>query len=177
MEYSYRKSLQTMSPLRRDRKGKSMSDLNRCEFIGRLGADPEVRTTPQGVMVATLHLAVSETWKDQQGKRQERTEWVNLVLWRQQAEIAQKYLRKGSKIYAEGKLQTRSWDDKQSGQKRYATDVVVDTFTMLDGRSANADGEAGAGEPNAWGQRAQRGGKPAQPAAAPPAADDSDLPF
>ena len=85
-------------------------------------------------------------------------------------------LRKGSKIYAEGKLQTRSWDDKQTGAKRYATDVVVDHFQMLDGRPANADGEAGAGEPQAWGQRA-RGGKPATAAAAPPAADDPDLPF
>ena len=153
-----------------------MSGVNKVILIGFLGADPEVRTTPQGAMVASLRLAVSETWKDQQGQRNERTEWVNLVLWRQQAEIAQKYLRKGSKIYAEGKLQTRSWDDKQSGQKRYATDVVVDTFTMLDGRPANADGEAGAGEPNAWGQRAQRGGKPTQPAAVPPAAGDG-LPF
>ena len=153
-----------------------MSGVNKVILIGNIAADPEVRTTPQGATVANLRLAVSETWKDQQGQRNEKTEWVNLVLWRQQAEIAQKYLRKGSKIYVEGKLQTRSWDDKQSGQKRYATDVVVDTFTMLDGRSANADGEAGAPEPQAWGQRAQRG-KPAQPAAAPPPADDSDLPF
>lgn len=154
-----------------------MSDLNRCEFIGRLGADPEVRTTPSGAITASLRLAVSETWKDQQGQRQERTEWVNLVLWRQQAEIAQKYLRKGSKIYAEGKLQTRSWDDKQTGAKRYATDVVVDHFIMLDTRGPNADGEAGAPEPQAWGQRAQKGGKPREPAAVPPPANDPDLPF
>lgn len=154
-----------------------MSDLNRCEFIGRLGADPEVRTTPSGAITASLRLAVSETWKDQQGQRQERTEWVNLVLWRQQAEIAQKYLRKGSKIYVEGKLQTRSWDDKQTGAKRYATDVVVDHFIMLDTRGPNADGEAGAPEPQAWGQRAQKGGKPREPAAVPPPANDPDLPF
>lgn len=154
-----------------------MSDLNRCEFIGRLGADPEVRTTPSGAIAASLRLAVSETWKDQQGQRQERTEWVNLVLWRQQAEIAQKYLHKGSKIYAEGKLQTRSWDDKQTGAKRYATDVVVDHFIMLDTRGPNADGEAGAPEPQAWGQRAQKGGKPREPAAVPPPANDPDLPF
>lgn len=154
-----------------------MSDLNRCEFIGRLGADPEVRTTQSGAITASLRLAVSETWKDQQGQRQERTEWVNLVLWRQQAEIAQKYLRKGSKIYADGKLQTRSWDDKQTGAKRYATDVVVDHFIMLDTRGPNADGEAGAPEPQAWGQRAQKGGKPREPAAVPPPANDPDLPF
>ena len=153
-----------------------MNGVNKVILIGALGSDPEVRTTPQGTTVANLRLAVSETWKDAQGQRQERTEWVNLVLWRQQAEIAQKYLRKGSKIYAEGKLQTRSWDDKQTGAKRYATDVVIETFTTLDGRPANADGEAGAREPQAWGQRA-RGGKPAAAAAVPPAADDSDLPF
>lgn len=153
-----------------------MSDLNRCEFIGRLGADPEVRTTPSGAITASLRLAVSETWKDQQGQRQERTEWVNLVLWRQQAEIAQKYLRKGSKIYAEGKLQTRSWDDKQSGQKRYSTDVVVDHFIMLDGRPANADGEAGAPEPQAWGHRA-RGAKAATSQPSTSSTPDDDLPF
>ena len=168
-----------------------MSGVNKVILIGALGADPEVRTTPQGAMVANLRLAVSETWKDQQGQRQERTEWVNLVLWRQQAEIAQKYLRKGSKIYAEGKLQTRSWDDKQTGAKRYSTDVVVDTFTMLDGRPANADGMVGAPEPQAWGQRAQQrggqrpqhdgGGRQQDQKTAPAAPDytgvDDDLPF
>ena len=154
-----------------------MSGVNKVILIGNIAADPEVRTTPQGATVANLRLAVSETWKDQQGQRQERTEWVNLVLWRQQAEIAQKYLRKGSKIYAEGKLQTRSWDDKQTGAKRYATDVVVDHFIMLDTRGPNADGEAGAPEPQAWGQRAQKGGKPRKPAAVPPPANDPDLPF
>lgn len=130
-----------------------MAGVNKVILIGNLGADPEVRVTPQGATVATLRLAVSETWKDQQGQRQEKTEWVNLVLWRQQADIAQRFLRKGSKIYAEGKLSTRSWDDKATGQKRYSTDVVVDTFTMLDGRPDNADGMSGAGEAPAWGQR------------------------
>lgn len=158
-----------------------MSGVNKVILIGNLGADPEVRTTPQGVMVANLRLAVSETWKDQQGQRQERTEWVNLVLWRQQAEIAQKYLRKGSKIYAEGKLQTRSWDDKQTGAKRYATDVVVDTFTMLDGRP---EGDTQGGHAPQGGQRQQYGGggqQRAQQATQTAAADyqgvDDDLPF
>ena len=152
-----------------------MNGVNKVILIGALGSDPEVRTTPQGAMVANLRLAVSETWKDQQGQRQERTEWVNLVLWRQQAEIAQKYLRKGSKIYAEGKLQTRSWDDKQSGAKRYATDVVVETFTMLDSRPANADGEAGAREPQVWGNRRAVNTLPTK--TAEEAAFDDSLPF
>lgn len=139
-----------------------MAGINRCTFIGFLGADPEVSTTPQGATVAKARLAVSETWKDQSGQRHERTEWVNLVLWRKQAEIAQRFLRKGSKIYVEGKLQTRSWEDKATGQKRYATDIVVDTFTMLDGK------------PGAAGEAPQGGGY-ASPAA--PAAGDDDLPF
>ena len=122
-----------------------MAGVNRCILIGNLGADPEVRTTPQGGTVANLRLAVSESWKDQQGQKQERTEWVNLVLWKKQAEIAQRFLHKGSKIYVEGKLQTRSWGDKTSGQKRCATDVVVDTFTMLDGRSGGDGGHGGGG--------------------------------
>lgn len=158
-----------------------MSGVNKVILIGALGADPEVRTTPQGATVANLRLAVSETWKDQQGKRQERTEWVNLVLWRQQAEIAQKYLRKGSKIYAEGKLQTRSWDDKQTGAKRYSTDVVVDTFTMLDGKP---EGGAQVAHAPQGGQRQQYGGggqQRAQQATQTAAADyqgvDDDLPF
>ena len=153
-----------------------MAGVNKVILIGNLGADPEVRTTPQGATVANLRLAVSETWKDQQGQRQERTEWVNLVLWRQQAEIAQKYLRKGSKIYAEGKLQTRSWDDKQSGQKRYSTDVVVEHFTILSERGPNADGEAGAPEPQAWGQR-RRPAQQESPQDRTPDYTDSDLPF
>ncbi len=150
-----------------------MAGVNKVILIGNLGADPEVRTTPQGAMVANLRLAVSETWKDQQGQRQERTEWVNLVLWRQQAEIAQKYLRKGSKIYAEGKLQTRSWDDKQSGAKRYATDVVVDTFTMLDGRPSGGGEGGGFGGGNGGGAAGFGGGSSYAPrSAARPAAED-----
>ena len=136
-----------------------MAGVNKVILIGNLGADPEVRTTPQGATNASIRLAVSETWKDQSGQRQERTEWVNLVMWRQQADVAQRFLRKGSKIYVEGKLQTRSWDDTQTGQKRYSTEVVVDTFTMLDGRPSNADGEAGAGEPQAWAQNRNRGAR------------------
>ena len=151
-----------------------MSDLNRCEFIGRLGADPEVRTTPSGAITASLRLAVSETWKDQQGQRQERTEWVNLVLWRQQAEIAQKYLRKGSKVYVEGKLETRSWEDKNGGGKRYATEVIVGELVMLDPPSGNGGGQGG-------GAARSQGGAPDfgddfTPANAAPADDDS-LPF
>lgn len=113
--------------------------LNKVQLIGNLGADPEVRSTPNGAQVATFRVACSESWKDQSGQRQERTEWVTVVAWRQQAEIAQKYLRKGSKVYVEGKLQTRTWEDKNGGGKRYATEVLCDRFLMLDGRSSGGD--------------------------------------
>ncbi len=111
--------------------------INKVILIGNLGSDPEVKYTPSGVPVANFSLATSETWNDKSGERQERTEWHRLVLWRKLAEIAGQYLKKGSKIYVDGKLQTRSWDD-QNGQKRYATEIVVNDMQMLDGR-----GEAG----------------------------------
>ncbi|MXW77884.1 MAG: single-stranded DNA-binding protein, partial [Gemmatimonadetes bacterium] len=98
--------------------------VNKVILIGNLGSDPEVKYTPDGVPVANFSLATNESWNDKDGQRQERTEWHRLVLWRRQAEVAQQYLKKGAKIYVEGKLQTRSWDD-QSGQKRYMTEVVV----------------------------------------------------
>jgi single-strand DNA-binding protein len=118
--------------------------LNKVMLIGNLGADPEVRNTPNGSMVANFRVACTESWKDQSGQKQERTEWVTIVAWRQQAEIAQRYLRKGSKVYVEGKLQTRQWEDKNGGGKRYATEVLCDRFMMLDGRPGGG-GEGGGG--------------------------------
>lgn len=106
--------------------------LNKVMLIGNLGADPEVRNTPSGGQVANFRVACTESWTDQSGQRQERTEWVTVVAWRKQAEIAQKYLRKGSKVYVEGKLQTRSWEDKNGGGKRFATEVQCEQLTMLD---------------------------------------------
>ena len=140
--------------------------VNKVILIGNLGAEPEVRQTPSGVPVANVSLATSESWIDKAtGDRQERTEWHRLVLWRKLAEIAGEYLKKGSKIYVEGKLQTRSWDDKD-GQKRYSTEVVVDDMQMLDSR----DGERGGVSMDAPG--------PMEP---PPehsdSSQDDDLPF
>ena len=112
--------------------------LNKVLLIGNLGRDPEVRATPNGSKVATFSVACSESWKDQSGQKQERTELVTVVAWRAQAEIAEKYLRKGSKVYVEGKLQTRSWEDRNGGGKRYATEVLCDRFMMLDGRPGTA---------------------------------------
>lgn len=106
--------------------------LNKVMLIGNLGDDPEVRNTPSGGQVANFRVACTESWTDQSGQCQERTEWVTVVAWKKLAEVAQKYLRKGSKVYVEGKLQTRSWEDKNGGGKRFATEVQCDQLTMLD---------------------------------------------
>ena len=148
--------------------------MNKVILIGNLGADPEVRYTPDGAPVANFNLATSESWNDRtSGEKQERTEWHRLVVWRKLAEIAGQYLKKGSKIYVEGKLQTRSWED-QSGQKRYTTEVVVNDMQMLDSR-----GEGGGG-----GGVARDPGPAAQPEYGPPpgggsggGSEDDDLPF
>src|SRR3989344_2963704 len=110
-------------------------DLNKVMLIGRLGQDPEVRTTPTGVPVANFSLATGRVWTDQAGQKQEKTEFSNIVAWRRLAEICGQYLHKGSKIYLEGRLQTRSWDD-QTGNKRYITEIVADNMIMLDTKGA-----------------------------------------
>ncbi|MDH3253821.1 MAG: single-stranded DNA-binding protein [Acidobacteriota bacterium] len=123
--------------------------LNKVMLIGNLGRDPEVRSTPSGQTVASFSLATNRKWKDRDGNRQEQTEWHNIVCWGRQAEIAGQYLSKGRQIFVEGRLQTRSWDDKQSGEKRYRTEIVCDNFQMLGSRSASDfdSGSAGGGAP------------------------------
>ncbi|OLE14600.1 MAG: single-stranded DNA-binding protein, partial [Acidobacteria bacterium 13_1_20CM_4_56_7] len=111
--------------------GKSV---NKVTLLGNLGKDPEVKYTPQGTAVAKLALATNERYKDKEGQWQDRTEWHNVVLWQRLAEIAGEYLKKGSKVYIEGKLQTRSWEDKQTNQKRYMTEVVANDLVLLGGR-------------------------------------------
>src|SRR5579862_4429706 len=116
--------------------------VNKVILIGNIGRDPEVRYTPNGLAVANITIATSEVWKDKQsGENQERTEWHRIVLYQRLAEIAGEYLRKGSKIYIEGRLQTRKWQDK-NGLDRYTTEIIADSMQMLDskgGSSAQAD--------------------------------------
>lgn len=152
--------------------------VNKVILIGNLGSDPEVRYTPDGVPVANFSLATTESWNDRNtGERQERTEWHRLVIWSKLAEIAGQYLKKGSKIYVEGKLQTRSWDD-QSGQKRYTTEIRVFEMQMLDSRGEGGGG-GGGGRDAGYNAGGQNAGPAAQPDAAPPppGSDDDDLPF
>lgn len=113
-----------------------MSGVNKVIILGRLGADPELRSTQGGTQVCTLNVATSESWtKD--GKKEERTEWHRVVLWGKQAELAERYLKKGRQVYLEGRLQTRSWDDAQ-GQKRYTTEIVGNVMQFVDGGSRDA---------------------------------------
>ncbi|MBL7135067.1 MAG: single-stranded DNA-binding protein [Candidatus Marinimicrobia bacterium] len=104
--------------------------VNKVILVGHLGKDPEVRYTPGGDAVADVSLATKEVYKNKEGERIERTEWHNLVLWRGQAEFAKEWLKKGQLVYAEGRLQTRKWEDKE-GQKKYKTEIQVDQITTL----------------------------------------------
>ncbi len=106
-------------------------DLNKVTLIGNLARDPEVRTTPQGTSVATFSVATNFRWKNAAGEKQERAEFHNIVAWRKLADIMGQYLKRGSKVYIEGRLQTRSWDDAQ-GNRHYRTEIVADNMIMLD---------------------------------------------
>jgi single-strand DNA-binding protein len=108
--------------------------INKVIIIGNLGADPEIRSFPSGGQVANLSVATNESWRDRQGEQKERTEWHRVVLNGRLAEIAQQYLKKGSQVYIEGRLQTRKWQDKQSGQDRYTTEIIALDMRMLGGR-------------------------------------------
>ncbi|MAD18188.1 MAG: single-stranded DNA-binding protein [Alteromonadaceae bacterium] len=129
--------------------------VNKVILVGNLGQDPEVRYMPNGNAVANLSIATSESWKDQQGQMQERTEWHRLTMYRRLAEVAGEYLRKGSQIYVEGKLQTRKWQDQQ-GQDKYTTEVIVDQMQMLGGKGG------GQSEGGFQGQQRQPAQRPAQ---------------
>ena len=163
--------------------------VNKVILIGRLGKDPETRYMTSGEAVTNCTLATSENWKDKSGEKQEKTEWHNLVFYRRLAEIAGEYLKKGSQIYVEGKLQTRKWQTKE-GQDRYTTEIVVNEMTMLGGKSSggnsfevveNERSEVSSSRPNK--PAASSNGGNAAPAKSAPAAKssfdnfDDDIPF
>jgi single-strand DNA-binding protein len=116
--------------------------VNKVILVGRLGRDPETRYTGGGQAVANFSVATDETYKDKNGERQKRTEWHKIVVWGKQAEIAQQYLKKGSLIFIEGRIQSREWQDKE-GQKRTSFEIVASNFRMLGGRGDNAGGGGG----------------------------------
>ncbi|GAA0790868.1 MULTISPECIES: single-stranded DNA-binding protein [Pseudomonadati] len=134
--------------------------VNKVILVGNLGKDPEVRYMPNGNAVANFTVATSESWKDQQGQLQERTEWHNIVMYRRLAEVAGEYLKKGSKVYLEGKLQTSKWQDQTTGQDRYKTEINAMEMQMLDSRNSGA-GQDNAQYDQAPGQRAPQASRPA----------------
>jgi len=160
--------------------------LNKVMLIGRLGKDPETRYMTNGEAVTNVGLATSETWKDKAGEKQEKTEWHNLVFYRRLAEIAGEYLKKGSLIYVEGKLQTRKYTDK-AGVEKYSTEIIVNEMTMLGGKASGA-GSFEVVENQHEAPAAARAAPAARPAPAPAAARpapaksnfdnfDDDIPF
>lgn len=140
--------------------------VNKAILVGRLGKDPEVRSTPNGQSLAKFSIATDRKWKDRDGNRQEHTEWHNIICWGRQAEIAGQYLHKGKEVYVEGRLQTDSWEDKDTGKKMYRTEIVCDHFQML---GSKPDGASG-GNQKAWG-----GGKDGNASGSSWGASESDL--
>lgn len=143
--------------------------VNKVILIGYLGSDPELRATPNGANVATFRVAMTKAWKDQSGQKQERTEWATCVAWRGTADIVGRFARKGAHVYVEGELQTRTWEDKNGGGKRYATEVLVDQFKLLD----RMDSHPGDRE----NQRAMGSGSSAPDFSPSTQGPDDDLPF
>src|SRR5512132_2422226 len=127
---------------RRERRIIMAGGVNKVILVGHLGADPDMRYTPSGRGVCELRVATSERWNDKNGQRQERTEWHRVVVWGKKAEVCSKYLSKGRQVYVEGRLRTRSWEDKE-GNKRYTTEVVANDGQVLGG--GGGGGERGGG--------------------------------
>ncbi len=154
-----------------------MKSVNKVILIGNLGKDPEVKYTPQGTPVAKITLATNERFKGKDGNWQDRTEWHNVVLWQRLAEIAGEYLKKGGKVYIEGRLQTRSWDDKQTGQKKYMTEVVANDLVLLGGRGeGSGDYSSSRSAAASGGNNFDQSVPEAAPAASGPITDE-DIPF
>lgn len=149
--------------------------INKVILVGRLGKDPEIRSTPQGTSVARFTVATDEKFTDRSGEKQERTEWHNITAWGKLAEICGQYLKKGKLVYLEGSIRTDSWDDKESGQKKYRTEIVANTMKMLD-RRGDEGGGGGGGYDRGYSQSSSRGGGKSQPSH-DMIEDDEEVPF
>ncbi len=158
-----------------------MKSVNKVILVGHLGKDPEVKYTPQGTPVAKFTLATNERFKDKDGNWQDRTEWHNITAWQRTAEIAGEYLKKGSQVYIEGRLRTDSWDDKETGQKKYRTEIVVNDMVLLGGRGQAAGDEFSGGSGGSRARGASAGGfdqrGPEESAAQGTQITDEDIPF
>jgi single-strand DNA-binding protein len=147
-----------------------MSGVNKVILIGNVGKDPEIRHMENGTSKATFPLATTETYRDREGQRMEQTEWHNIVLWRGLADLAEKYIRKGKQLYIEGKLRTRSWEDRD-GNKRYTTEIIADNITLLGGLQRREDQQGGGAAEPAY--NAGASSEPVPPIEGP----SDDLPF
>lgn len=152
--------------------------INKVILVGRLGKDPEIRSTPQGTSVAKFTIATDEKFTDRAGEKQERTEWHNIVAWGKLGEICGQYLKKGKLVYIEGSIRTDSWDDKESGQKKYRTEIVANTMKMLDRRGDEGGGGGGGYDRGSYGQSKSTGTSTggARPASSE-IEDDEEVPF
>lgn len=152
-----------------------MASINKAFIMGNLGSDPELATTGSGQSVANFNVATNEQWTDKQGNRQERTEWHRIVVWGRQAEHCKEYLSKGRTVFIEGRIQTRSWEDRE-GQKRYTTEIVAMNVQFVGGPGRGQGPSDGGGSGGGGG-----GGSLVEPAGtdsgAPPAIADDDVPF
>jgi single-strand DNA-binding protein len=155
--------------------------VNKVFLLGNVGKDPEIRTTAGGMTVASFTLATADRAKDQQGNWADKTEWHNLVAFQRTAEIVRDYDKKGSQIFVEGKIQTRSWDDKESGQKKYKTEILVNELSLLGGRGG--EGGQGSSERSSGGYSSSRTSSSSSSASAPAndyadqGITDEDIPF
>ena len=152
--------------------------VNKVILVGRLGRDPEIRYTAGGQAVANFSIATDESYKDRTGERQKRTEWHRIVVWGKQAEVVQKYLKKGNEAYFEGRLQTREWQDKE-GQKRTTTEIVVTDFRFLGGKSDSMAAGAGASAISSHSDNFDQAAPSHDDSPGPSAPDisDEDIPF
>ena len=154
--------------------------VNKVFLLGNVGKDPEIRTTAGGMTVASFSLATADRAKDQQGNWSDKTEWHNLVCFQRTAEIVRDYVKKGTQLFVEGKIQTRSWDDKTSGEKKYKTEILVNELSLLGGRGGEGGGERSSGGGYSKSNTAPYGGgsaTPSQPDYADQGITDEDIPF
>lgn len=150
--------------------------INKVILVGRLGKDPEIRSTPGGQSVAKFTIATDEKFTDRAGEKQERTEWHNIVAWGKLGEICGQYLKKGKLVYIEGSIRTDSWDDKESGQKKYRTEIVARDMKMLDRRGDEGGGGGGGSYGGGYSQ-SRGGGKSAPAGGGDMMEDDEEVPF
>jgi len=152
-----------------------MASVNKVILVGRLGKDPEIRSTPSGTSVAKFSLATDDKFTDRSGEKQERTEWHNVVAWGKLAEICGQYLKKGKLVYIEGSIRTDSWDDKESGVKKYRTEIIANTMQMLDRREEGAG--QGGGYSGGYTKSAGSSGGGKSAPAPDMIEDDEEVPF